>query len=1269
MQAIDGAQGHNMTLRRPALLYDSFPTDDVVLNQPSAVYFLSFTRAELTVSQARMEMCFGALQDYKRDLFELFLFLVHTHGGQILCLLHEPKLVEGQERDLSPYLRCMLAGGVTLLFVLHHDSSRGLTTHEPPEPASPHSCDPEVQSFVAQLMQADGASFDMALARSVKKLICYKRRLVGFNRLVLKAACQRDMVELFQYMDWFQNRTVGQVPLKMIKEYNGAAGYTDGYSAQSKWNFLDGGFGIAMLRDYVHKYFEHEWRTSSNTSAAGGEEDWNGSEHDHPTCEGEPCFDDASKCIVASLAQLRLENVRRCPIIHRHLLNHPGCSLDDWSARAAACSAVDGARDRIRVSERLLTFVYPLSELFTGGEPTRYHNLLLHRYPRLPAESVNSNRPHEWKMITMNGGRSAVYGAAEDVNYDPDAQFRIIFPQYNNVRDLLRLVTDRMAAHALVLRMLITDTPVDRAPRLLYRALAHRLRNRNVIEGLCTRSETAFADTLKLYYAGMMRKLFVEQFGSTRLPQAVVTFHYVIANTSVRWRVGRIMIINCAPPGVGKSFAVKLIQKLFAETELVHILSSFTQASFKYTPEPNVIRTVVLEDVGFNCDTIRNSKNENANLPSTFKNMLDNSCLPAMAPGKKETKTETSIVTREYNAVHNVGFVWNSNSQDIFTTAVLDRAVVFDESANYSSKRQRAPPNTPVLAYYSKADSVITDLCNRGGLCEYAHRCMLRQHIFQTMVGLLSPTALSVLPQHDVVLLAARELYKRKYPSVAGSHSDTRARLATAVHDLAFQKAAFLASTFVWDYWTPPWAPPNCTEAERLGALAQLGLQEIIAECVAVYHLVFAECVLESVPMVMDHEVSSILKVAHDVLYSALGRSYFLEDGAEHAVVRLEDSNVHSYNYLTNTHSKKTLSQLTRVRVPVMRSDFLSSDPLFREIRSAALPGNVSYTHQLALSWESLLSQLCFFWADDVRSTWIRVGRICADHNCLTQATASFGYTPASTMERAILTAVSRIARFELYYDNDGNSITLSPRADGFCAAYLRSLPPAQRVTMAPTDYPTAREQALVPDTGVGDEWKLHLCQMSADQSSLSDIFAREFSTGFAGGLTVLEGAYISTIDPPRTITMPPVMPPERISSAAEQHLADTVFTHENGTITLLEGWEYTVAARAWLSYLVPDTQPDQQRSAHLASCMRARYLGGGTSRPISELYGYAPIPYSGAEQDRVRTTPQSAARRGSPRRSAPMKRMREEEELPAKNNTRVAYMAKLFASRFFAES
>ncbi|AXF48559.1 ORF73-like protein [Bufonid herpesvirus 1] len=1172
-------------LRLP-LQRTSFQINPFEFSEPATVYFLSFEKAELTDGGQELHLCNVA--EGKRDLFETLLYLTYVGGGKVLTTHHEPHILDCQSNCLTPFLRYELSSGVTFLFVVYNSIGGADPTSSLNTPTMDDYTE-ETRVFVSRLLATSESVVQTNTATLLKKLICYKLGLCCFRRLMLKAGCATDMTNLFPNVAWFRNRILASIKPKDVRDYGGVMGNSEDRAHGPTWVFLSDGYGIESLNRSANSYFDR--KASENSSTQERE------------CTDMSDDTDATAALGAILSQFSVDNIMSCPILKAHRELNPGSPVSQWLRQFSGTRNLS----KIDFSAHQLAFMYDTQHLFTPTNPVKYKTCYLYRYPRL--QNPDSANLEDW--ISVLTTKHNLFGDPEHDNCDPLSGKRLIFPQFANLMDMLGVVPNRESGHALLYKTLINSAATtfsQAAP--LYKAMARRL---------LAHGGPAEAFTLKRFaarppreiFTELMTDFFIKHFGLSRIKQAVSTFLYVIANTSIRWTTSRPMIINCAAPGVGKSFINTLLKTFFAEADLIRSINRFTPTSFTHTLEAQSGITVIIDDAGFNESTLKQASNENSNVASTFKNLLDNGYMETTAPVRKGK--DLGFVTVKHKPVHNVGFVWNSNSFSLFTDAMMDRAIVFGDEC--SSKKA----NEPSVAFYSASDAMITDTCHKMGLCESAMKCLLRQNLFQTAAGLLSPTSLNVKPQYDIVVAAAKELYSKRYPCSTQCASDTH-RVTTTLHHLAFQSASFLACAFVWDSWIPPWCNSQGNiETERIKALGALGLREMVAECVAVYHLCFADSIIENMHLVFGQSIAPALKTAKEVLTHAFIRTGGSCEQVSNGVLRLEMPDPPFS--LSHINCKPALAKLRKLRIPVFSvKGSIRKEDMYREIKSAQSPGTSRLYHTMTLSAESLLSQVCLFWNDDVLSLWIKMAELCGLERLHTE-TVTIEITPKTQLECAILRSVCEVTRLCITSNRtigsscDAVKITFNPRKSGIRTAYACKLlnegVDAVEVELTldkPSNtYPQQEEIDFLRERESGG-WTVGLAQMTVSDSSTSDLQAAEFSTGFGGGLSIVKATSIACKIVYNKPPMHPVLPPTHKSKMTEDILKHTISYTAEGKVVLIPGWEYILAAREWLLYLFPTSELSDERVLHVAQTLKARYSNKPNTGSVLETYGYYPM-------------------------------------------------------------
>lgn len=187
-------------------------------------------------------------------------------------------------------------------------------------------------------------------------------------------------------------------------------------------------------------------------------------------------------------------------------------------------------------------------------------------------------------------------------------------------------------------------------------------------------------DTLnpvKVYDQALVRYLFCDSLQVGRLFQVSTTFNYIITNTASRYTIERIMLLNVTGPGEGKSYANNLLNYQFRTVKgCTETLTSFTPQAFKYKQKTNAC-VVMIDDAHLTHEKNMKAVDKESNvIPNTFKNLLDTSILESNVVTRDMSSGKVDTV--KYHAVHNCGFVWNTNTMGFVSDTWADRCLIME---------------------------------------------------------------------------------------------------------------------------------------------------------------------------------------------------------------------------------------------------------------------------------------------------------------------------------------------------------------------------------------------------------------------------------------------------------------------------------------------------------------------------------------------------------------------------------------------------------------
>ena len=367
---------------------------------------------------------------------------------------------------------------------------------------------------------------------------------------------------------------------------------------------------------------------------------------------------------------------------------------------------------------------------------------------------------------------------------------------------------------------------------------------------------------LKVYDHALVRYLFSDSLQVGRLFQASTTFNYVIANTAPRYTIERIMLFNITGPGEGKSYANYVLNYMFRKVSgCIETLTSFTPQAFKYKHKRDAC-VVMIDDAHISHEkNVKSIDRESNVIPNTFKNLLDTSVLESDVVMRDQRSGQVDTV--KCQAVHNCGFVWNTNTLGFVSDAWADRCLVMESEFPESSTRTRGTKQ-------------IQDTVDGLKMERIAAVCLYRQNLIQSATMITDSAILQFSARFDN---ARDTCVAALYASHIVCTGAVSRRVSFCINQLVFAEAMKLACHFVFDIWIPPWTEiPDANDYpelegymeqmnnNRLTALNELSFGEICLETNAVNKLCTAACLPDICPRVLDTQGRFACKVLGYIL-------------------------------------------------------------------------------------------------------------------------------------------------------------------------------------------------------------------------------------------------------------------------------------------------------------------------------------------------------------------------------------------------------------------
>lgn len=391
-------------------------------------------------------------------------------------------------------------------------------------------------------------------------------------------------------------------------------------------------------------------------------------------------------------------------------------------------------------------------------------------------------------------------------------------------------------------------------------SLGHHLPNTH--QKLCRRvfDYDVEHDGVKVYDTAVVKHLFCDTLEVTRLFQASTTFNYIITNTAPRYTVERIMLLNITGPGEGKSYANNLLEYQFQRVAgCIERLTSFTMMAFKYK-QNRTSCVVMIDDAHIAHEKTAKSIDKESNvIPNTFKNLLDTSTLESDVVTKDPVTGKITMV--KYKAVHNCGFVWNTNTMSFMSDAWADRCLIME------SEHPKGVSTT-------RSTTDIVNVVKTRNMDVIAALWLYRQNLIQSATMIADSEVMQFGVRFDKARDACVAAFYHTHIECAGM---VGRRVSSCINQLVFAEAMKLACHFVFDIWIPPWTEiPERTgdtaafmqrlNENRMEALNKLSYGQLCLETNAVYKLCTAACLPDICPRALDSQGRFACKVLGYIL-------------------------------------------------------------------------------------------------------------------------------------------------------------------------------------------------------------------------------------------------------------------------------------------------------------------------------------------------------------------------------------------------------------------
>lgn len=562
-------------------------------------------------------------------------------------------------------------------------------------------------------------------------------------------------------------------------------------------------------------------------------------------------------------------------------------------------------------TEGLIVFRYTLRGLIDHDEPDLFTRTLMHKHVPVASghidatlHEIRAKRRTRALADALTGGRCKCTPLARECSgrcetahrcfYNESTKhpialsrteqshcFARLFPHLGKLERLSRELKQSLRSNgkrfeliADTVRDVLVNGRVDEQ-HALYRGvrdvLSARMANSDMSVGhhlpdlhadLCRNPAASTHSPLKLYDEAMVRYLFVTHLQVGRLFQASTTFNYIITNTAPRYTVERIMLMNIMGPGEGKSYANGVLAEQFRLVSgCVETLTSFTPQAFKYK-QNRTASVVIIDDAHVTHEKTTKAVDRESNvIPNTFKNLLDHSVLESEVVTRNVATGRSDTVS--YQAVHNCGFVWNTNTMGFVSDAWADRCLTME--SEYSNDLPR-----------TRSTKQLMDVVERERMDRVAQICLYRQNLVQCATMIANADAMLFTARYDVARQHCLDAIRKTHVVCEGV---VARRVEGRINQLVYAEAMKLACHFVFDMWIPPWTDlPSPTDfadyadyarsanESRLRALDALTFGQVALEVNVVYKLCVAACLPDICPRVLDTQARFVCKILGYVL-------------------------------------------------------------------------------------------------------------------------------------------------------------------------------------------------------------------------------------------------------------------------------------------------------------------------------------------------------------------------------------------------------------------
>nr|UNP64365.1 hypothetical protein [Salmonid herpesvirus 1] len=816
------------------------------------------------------ELSFRGLPASDRYLIGLLSYVTYCADGKILLLYLEPELVPDQHLKLSPPLRCALSPDIVLIFLLKKPTTTG---------TGAAFSDPMVTELMCLYKcVGDPAAFMFKdlLVNSVKRLICMTKGLVARETLIVRKNETEYFHDLLSFLDWHNggSYTPG-LTSKMIDVYRGTALSKLHQDVKTRYTLF-------TFMGTVAAYFAGKSRVQVRES---------------------PIFD-ADGIILRSMRKFAAPD--SAPIFSAAQKSMEGAASLAFIVSLTDTARVDGPMD----TSNLLLFQYDVDNFLGLTDMSLFESLPVFGYPFVDRTKQNYQVKtlDDYALYAIRTqSPCTTFNSVEDT-----FNFKLIFPHLAALRGIVEEISQgtpmgtplemlRLKVDLLNKLLLETSDKISVEPtRTFFQKMAMKIRHSESFHGafglpiapwgIVGVPDGDMTLAARVFDTAIMSQMFRTTLGLTRCAQGALCLTYIFHNTAPRWCLRRCMVINYTTHGQGKTYTNQGIQSLLGSVEGVFgELSSLTDAALKYVDEINTTKIVVMDDVGFSATQLKNLRMESSSIAAQFKGILDKGYLRnTMAEQSEGSKKHVTVVR---TAVHNTGFIWNTNTVSTFSAAWKDRCLILGPE----------PPSAVKFAHDGEAR--MQAKIAEAGLGSVTETLFLRQNLLQTVIYTLCSDG-DIDGRHKMFMSTILDALQKTYPSFKGGNGSSVSRGDFKIQDMAIGEALRLAITAVLDLWLPPWMIiPATRPGETSGSYAQrlsffrtkaiefMELPEITVEVLAQLQLFLPGCLVQMTTMTFNQETDGVIQRVAQFIDRVLNntRTVFSIKEGKDALVQLDN--------------------------------------------------------------------------------------------------------------------------------------------------------------------------------------------------------------------------------------------------------------------------------------------------------------------------------------------------------------------------------------------